>query len=98
MDNPKLRALVLRETYEDLVDWLDRAMEMYKHFGATKSGMPAQITFPSGAVIRLGHLKGQSYDKYKGHEYQKMIVEELTQIPSEEHYIKLLGSNRSTVK
>lgn len=98
INNPLLRALVLRETYDDLSDWIDRAMHLYQHFGAKKTGIPVTIEFPSGAKIRTGYLKGQSYDKYKWHEYQKIIIEELTQIPSEEMYEKLLWSRRSTVE
>ncbi len=97
IDNHKLRALVLRETYDDLSDWIDRAMQLYESFWAKKTWIPVTIEFPSGAKIRTWYLKWQSYDKYKWHEYQKMILEELTQIPSEENYEKLLWSRRSTV-
>lgn len=97
IENPLLRALVLRETYDDLSDWLDRAMAMYEPFWARKAWNPVTIEFPSGAKIRLGYLKWQSYDKYKGHEYQRILIEEVTQIPWEEWYEKLLGSLRSTV-
>jgi len=97
VENKDLRVLVLRETYDDLVDWIDRAMQLYENFGAVKSWLPVQIKFPSWATIRTGYLKWQSYDKYKWHEYQKMIIEEVTQIPWEESYEKLLWSLRSTV-
>lgn len=97
IDNPKLRALVLRETYDDLVDWIDRAMQLYWQYWAVKSWLPVKIVFPSWAEIRTWYLKGQSYDKYKWHEYQKIIIEELTQIPWEDSYEKLLWSCRSTV-
>jgi hypothetical protein len=97
IDNPKLRALILRESYDDLVDWVDRAMQLYSHFWAVKTGKPVIIKFPSGAEIRTWYLKNESYDKYKWHEYQKIIIEELTQIPWEEQYEKLLWSLRSTV-
>ena len=54
--------------------------------------------FPSGAKIILGHLKDDgAYAKYQGHEYQRMLIEEITHIPSEELYLKLLASCRSTV-
>jgi hypothetical protein len=47
-------------------------------------------------MIITGHLKDENaYEKYMGHEYQKIIVEELTHIPREEDYIKLIGSCRS---
>lgn len=69
----------------------------YRGF-ANVSGNPAEIRFPQGGVIRTGHLKDPStYTKYVGHEYQKVLIEELTLIPSEDLYLKLLGSCRSTV-
>lgn len=99
IEHPEYRGLVLRETAEDLADWLDRAERKYAGLGAKKTGKPAMFKFPSGAVIRTGHLRDDdAFNKYKGHEYQKMLIEEVTQIPSEERYMKLLGSCRSTVE
>ena len=95
-ENPLYRGLVIRRNSEDLTDWIDRASRMYPH--AQITGKPAVIRFPSGAVIRTGHLKDdQAYTKYQGHEYHRMLIEELTQIPSEESYLKLISSCRSTV-
>ena len=96
--NPAYRGLVLRLNATDLGDWLDRADRMYSHLGAKMTGNPAEFLFPSGAKIRTGHLADEeAYNKYKGHEYQKILIEELTQIPSETRYLKLLGSCRSTI-
>ena len=96
-DHPLCRALVIRKNSDDLSDWIDRARLFYPH--ATITGKPAIIKFPSGATIRTGHLKDdQAYTKYQGHEYPKMVIEELTQIPSEESYLKLISSCRSTVE
>lgn len=98
VSNPAYRGLVLRLNATDLGDWLDRANRLYSHLGAKMTGQPAEITFPSGAKIRTGHLADEeAYNKYKGHEYQKILIEELTQIPSESRYLKLLGSCRSTI-
>ena len=95
-ENPAYRGLVVRKNAEDLADWIDRARMMYPHAGIT--GKPATIKFPSGAVIRCGHLKDeQAYTKYQGHEYHRVLIEELTQIPTEESYLKLISSCRSTV-
>lgn len=95
----RYRALVLRKNTEDLSDWLDRAERMYSGLKARVTRHPVPlITFPSGAKIRIGHLKDpRSIDKYLGHEYQKVLVEELTQIARESYYTKVLGSCRSTV-
>ena len=96
-DNPEARMLVIRRNADDLADWVDRAHKMYPY--AKVTGKPATIKFPSGAIIRCGHLKDESaYTKYQGHEYQRILIEELTQIPSEESYLKLISSCRSTVK
>lgn len=65
--------------------------------GGVRKGQPPEFHFPSGAIIRTGHLKDEkAFNKYKGHEYQKIIIEELTQIPTERQYQQLIGSLRST--
>lgn len=92
----KYRALVIRRNATDLDDWIDRAKRMYAPCGGVFTG--DTFTFPSGARIRTGHLKdSDAYTKYQGHEYQKMLIEELTHIPKESDFEKLLGSCRSTI-
>lgn len=96
--NPRLRALIIRRNSDDLRDWVDRANQLYSTQGAIKSGNPPEFRWPGGAIFRTGHLKDdQAYTKYQGHEYQRMLIEELTQIPTEESYLRLLASCRSTV-
>jgi hypothetical protein len=71
---------------------------MYSGTGAVFSGQPVEITFPSGAKIYTGYLDcDNAYEAYQGHEYQRMLIEELTQIPSEDRYLRLIMSCRSTV-
>ncbi len=96
--NPKFRALVIRKNADDLKDWVDRAERMYAPCRVEVTGKPAVFKFPSGARILTGHLNDvNAYKKYQGHEYQNMLIEELTQIPSEAHYETLIQSCRSTV-
>lgn len=98
IDNPRYRFLVIRRNAEDLSDWLDRAKSFYAPARAVITGRPATIRFPSGAMGRVGHLKDENaFDHYQGHEYQRILIEELTQIPREERYLKLISSCRSTV-
>jgi hypothetical protein len=82
-----------------LSDWLDRASRLYTAMGArVLRSKPSEIRWPSGAVIRTGHLNDdQAYTKYQGHEYHKILFEELTQIPSEKQYLMVISSCRSTV-
>lgn len=95
--HPKYRALVIRRNATDLSDWIDRARDMYMDAGGKYVGDTFQ--FPSGARIRTGHLADKdAYQKYQGHEYHKMLIEELTHISREKDYEKLLASCRSTVE
>jgi len=97
--NPQLRALIIRKNSTDLVDWIDRATLIYTQLGAVKAGNPPEFHWPGGAVFRTGHLNDRdAYTKYIGHEYQRMLIEELNQIPFESDYMNLLSSCRSTVK
>ena len=95
-EHPLYRALVIRKNADDLKDWLDRAGRFYARVGASIIGR--EVRFPKGAIIRTGHLKDDNaYMKYQGHEYQKMLIEEVTQISSETNYKKLIASCRSTI-
>ena len=96
--NPRYRGLVIRKTSEDLSDWISRAKRLYSPLNAEVTGKPSVIRFPSGAEIRCGHLRDENaYEKYQGHEYQRILIEELGQIPNEESYLKLISSCRSTI-
>lgn len=97
-DNPLYKALVIRKNSDDLSDWSERAKKMYAPTNAIFTGTPPLIRFPKGSFIKTGHLKDENaYEKYQGHEYHKMLIEELEQIASEEQYLKLISSCRSTV-
>ncbi len=96
--HPRFRGLVIRRNFDDLSDWIDRAKLMYTPLDARFTTKPDRFVFPSGAIIRLGHLKDDdAFTKYQGHEYHRILIEELTHIPSEESYLKLISSCRSTV-
>jgi phage terminase large subunit len=95
---PRYRGLVIRRNSKDLSDWVDRARYMYSGHRVEVVGNPPEIRFPGGAKILTGHLKdSNAFEQFQGHEYQRMLIEELTQIPREEDYLKLLASCRSTI-
>lgn len=96
--HPQYRGLVIRKNADDLKDWADRAERFYASSGATRRGATPEFVFPSGAIVRTGHLKDtNAYMKYQGHEYQKMVIEELPQIPQLLNYVMLIGSCRSSI-
>jgi len=95
INHPGYRGLVIRKHSTDLTDWIARAKMFYGDL-VEVAGKPAIFTFRAGGQILTGHLKDENaYEKYIGHEYQKMLVEELTQIRYEKDYEKLISSCRS---
>lgn len=93
---PFYRSLVIRKNADDLKDWMDRARLFYLRMRAQIVGFPGEIRFPNGGMIRAGHLKDENaYMKYQGHEYPKILIEELSQIPREKDYERLISSCRS---
>jgi hypothetical protein len=98
VEHPRFQGLVIRRNSDDLSDWIERARWMYIGLGGQVTGNPSVIRFPSGAIIRTGHLKDEgTYTKYVGHEYQKILIEELTLISSLDRYLKLISSCRTTI-
>jgi len=98
INHPQYKGLVIRRNADDLSDWIARSRLFYRPLRPVFAGNPPIIRFPSGAYIKTGHLKDEkAFEKYLGHEYQRILIEELTLIPSEDSYEKLISSCRSSV-
>lgn len=98
-NNPRARQLVIRRNAEDLSDFEDRAIQAYKFMGAKLRRHPMVISGRNRGRILGGHLNDdESYTKYQGHEYCRINIEELTQIPREDMYLRLISSARSKYK
>lgn len=104
LNHSRYRALVLRRQLDDLKDWIDRAIQFFcavagSPLGAKYYAQSKTFMFPSGAKIICAHLKDEaSFHKYRGHQYHRVLFEELTQIPTLELYLELRSSCRSPHK
>jgi predicted phage terminase large subunit-like protein len=82
---PNYAALLLRKTYADLSQpgaILDRSKEWWGNTPAKWNEERKTWTFPSGAVIRFGHMESASaINNYYGSEYQYIAFDEATQFP-----------------
>lgn len=97
--DPRAKQLVIRRNAEDLSDFEDRAIQAYKFMGAKLRRHPMTISGKRLGRILGGHLNDEeSYTKYQGHEYCRINIEELTQIPREDMYLRLISSARSKYK
>lgn len=93
--HPQYRGLILRRNQEDLDDFIARAIEMYKPYGGDY--INGRFQFISGATIDCGHMKDRnSWQKYLGIEYQRMVIDEAALIPEFESYEQLRSCLRTT--
>jgi len=93
---PKYRGLILRKTYPQLSELMDRSMEIYKSaFPRAKYNDQKHVwTFPSGAKIYFGamqHTKDRT--NYQGKRYDYIDFDELTQFLWDE-YSYMFSRNR----
>lgn len=93
---PHYRAIILRKTFPQLSDLIDRSRELYGSAfpGARYHGTERCWMFPSGAKIQFGSLqRGGDRTKYQGKRYDFVAFDELTHFTWEE-YSYLMSRNR----
>ena len=100
VDNPDYRGLILRKTYPQLAELLDRSMAIYPlAFPRAKYNDGKHVwRFPSGAKIYFGSMQ-HSKDKlnYQGKSYDFIGFDELTHFTWEE-YSYMFSRNRPSRK
>jgi len=98
---PRFRALIIRRTFPELRDLINRAQELYlKLYPAAKWKEQEKLfIFPSGAKIEFGYCDSMNdLLRYQGQEYHWLGVDEISQFESPEYYIKLKMSVRHPPK
>ena len=93
--HPGYRGLILRRTFPQLTEVIDRCYERYPSIGGVYRSGEHRWHFPSGAIITLGHMQHES-DKYnyQGKEFHFIGFDELTQF-LESQYLYLFSRARS---
>lgn len=106
--DPDYSGLVLRRNYEDMGNWIDGARKIYSPIGgeylkSDKMFVFRNIRLPDGRFIKeggriyLGHLESDdAWEKYLGHEYARINIEELPLIDEERRYLMVMASARLT--
>lgn len=94
----RYQAILIRRTYPDLRDLIDRSRELYPEIvpGCAYDKAAHVWSFPSGARVEFGHMQ---YDtdrfKYRGRAYQYIGWDELTLFPTDIPYRYLLSRLRT---
>lgn len=96
--HPQYRAVILRRTFPQLQEIIDRCWHFYPQIGGVYRSTEHRWYFDSGAVINLGHMQHEN-DRYsyQGKEYQFIGFDELTQF-LETQYLYLHSRARSSVE
>lgn len=93
IDNPAYQGLVMRKTYPELTELINRSIELYPLiFPKAKFNDSKHVwSFPSGAKIYFGGLNNKKdKEKYRGKQFQYIGVDEATLFLREE--VELLRS------
>lgn len=89
VDNPKYRALILRCSYpalKELDGILDQMRQWLEGTGAKWNGSDMEWTFPSGAIIRFGHLAhDKTLERYVGGGYHFIGFDQLEQFTQHQY-------------
>jgi len=98
---PRYKALILRRSYQQLREVIDRARALYPTIqgleGVTWNEQKHEFRFPSGAKVIMGYAERDAdVFQFQGEEFQWIGVEELTQYPSDFVWTYLRSRLRGT--
>lgn len=93
--HPSYRALILRRTFPELRELMDRALEHFGAVGGVWNASEKRWRFPSGATVEFGYC--QTYadvQQYQGQSFQFIGFDELGQVAEERIWTYLMSRNR----
>ena len=93
---PHFKALILRKTYPQLTELIDKSLDYYKRaFPSAKyNDSKHRWTFPSGATVTFGSMHHrQDRENYRGKQFDVIIFDELTHFTWDE-YSFMFSRNR----
>lgn len=95
--HPAYRALILRRTFPELRELMDRALVTYRQLGATWNEQQKRFTFPSGATVEFGYCETYAdVMRYQGQQYTYIGWDELGQCHEERMWTYLMSRNRTS--
>lgn len=96
IDKPTYRALILRHTYPELAELMDRAQGLFRFLGGTWNEQKKRWTFPSGAVIEFGYCEAfKDVQRYQGQQFSYIGFDEIGNLAEERIWTYLMSRCRS---
>lgn len=98
-NNPNLRAIVFRSSFQEMTDIVDKTRRLYTPFGASYVGSPKWTwTFPAGGTVRFAYMRtDDDVWKYLGPRYSYIFFDEST-LHTEKQVRNIMGRLSSTDK
>lgn len=91
---PNAIGLMVRRTYKQLTETMERSRVIYTPLGAKL--VDDTWRFPNGARLRFAYLERDAdAENYQGASFTRIYVEEITNFPSEKLILKLMATLRS---
>lgn len=96
VDKPGYRALILRHTYPELAELMDRAHGYFGKMGASWNEQKKRWTFPSGAVVEFGYcVTWRDVQRYQGQQFSYIGFDEIGNLAEERIWLFLMSRCRS---
>ena len=96
IDKSNYKALLLRRTFPELRELIDRSMAIFPQLGGVWNEQAKRWTFPSGATYQMGYC--ESYPdvmQYQGQQFAWIGYDELGQCSEERIWTYLMSRNRA---
>ena len=95
--HPKYRALILRRTFPELRELIDRSHDLFPRLGGAWVASEKRWVFPSGSTFEFGY--GETLDEiqqYRGQQYTYIAYDEIGLVADQKVWLTLLTSIRHT--
>jgi hypothetical protein len=99
VEHPKYRALILRRTFPELRELIDRSLETFGGIGGKWSAAERRWHYPSGATVEFGYCENYSdVMQYQGQQFTSIAFDEIGQLPEERVWTYLMSRNRAAAE
>lgn len=89
------RGIVFRRTLVELDDFIENARAVLEAAGHVWQDQKKRFVSPKGAILRCRYLDNDAdAEKYQGHAYTRIYIEEIGNFPNEKPIRKLFGALR----
>lgn len=96
IDHRSYRALILRHTYPELAELIDRAHGLFPLLGGAWNEQKKRWTFPTGAVVEFGYCEVfKDVQRYQGQQFSYIGFDEIGNLAEERIWSYLMSRCRS---